>query len=249
MFRSRKYYNVDFSELNRRIRRQFEGNFSYRKLFIILFLTAVFLLYIGPYIFTWLFNSTSLIKGACCVTVVFLQWWWWWNLIFLFLCNFTLQIQSPAVWMTGWRRSMQKVQNTMRWYSTMDGRMIRPARQYRWINTLYRMWAMAGLVWKSTWPPICSSSTGVIYRSRSIIIPLCPRWSHRIVRQMTSMLASNQSDQLWLTMSMALFTISNALAKICLSRTISTVSTEPASVTWINNLELENLILILYCPL
>lgn len=63
MFRSRKYYNVDFSELNRRVRRQFEGNFSYRKIFIIIFFAAVFLLYIGPYIFNWLFSSTRLTKG------------------------------------------------------------------------------------------------------------------------------------------------------------------------------------------
>lgn len=63
MFRNRKYYNVDFSELNRRIRRQFEGNISYRKLFLILFCVAIVLLYVGPYIFSWLFNTTNLIKG------------------------------------------------------------------------------------------------------------------------------------------------------------------------------------------
>lgn len=57
MFRSRKYL-FDFMELQRRFRRQLEGkNINYRKLLLIIFLSAVIFLYIGPYIFSWLFGT------------------------------------------------------------------------------------------------------------------------------------------------------------------------------------------------
>lgn len=58
MFRNRKYYITDFTEFTRRLKRQFDGNFNYRKLLLILFISAIIFLYIGPYIFSWLFGST-----------------------------------------------------------------------------------------------------------------------------------------------------------------------------------------------
>lgn len=63
MFRNRKYYNLDFGEIQRRLRRQFEGNLNYRKVLLILFLAAIIFLYIGPYIFSWLFSSSVKSKG------------------------------------------------------------------------------------------------------------------------------------------------------------------------------------------
>lgn len=63
MFRNRKYYGIDLSEFIRRMRRHFEGNLNYRKLILILFITAIMFLYIGPYIFTWLFSSSIKLKG------------------------------------------------------------------------------------------------------------------------------------------------------------------------------------------
>lgn len=63
MFRNRKYYNFDVNELTRRIRRLFEGNLNYRKLLILLFTFAIIILYIGPYLFSWLFGSSTKIRG------------------------------------------------------------------------------------------------------------------------------------------------------------------------------------------
>ena len=79
MFRNRKYYNPDFSEWNRRFKRHFEGNFSYRKFFLILFCLAIVLLYIGPYIFAWLFSSPVNIKGE--------HRSWMWHNLFAFKLN------------------------------------------------------------------------------------------------------------------------------------------------------------------
>lgn len=59
MFRNRKYYIVDFAEFTRRLKRQFDGNLNYRKLLLILFMSAVIFLYIGPYVFSWLFGSSK----------------------------------------------------------------------------------------------------------------------------------------------------------------------------------------------
>lgn len=59
MFRNRKYYAVDFAEFTRRLKRQFDGNLNYRKLLLILFISAVIFLYIGPYVFSWLFGSST----------------------------------------------------------------------------------------------------------------------------------------------------------------------------------------------
>ena len=59
MFRNRKYHLLDFAEFQRRMRRQFEGNLNYRKIILILFLCAIIFLYIGPYIFSWLFSSST----------------------------------------------------------------------------------------------------------------------------------------------------------------------------------------------
>lgn len=58
MFRNRKYMIVDFAEFVRRWKRQFDGNFNYRKLLLILFISAIIFLYIGPYLFSWLFGSS-----------------------------------------------------------------------------------------------------------------------------------------------------------------------------------------------
>lgn len=63
MFRNRKYYSLDFGEFNRRLRRQFEGNINYRKMLLLLFAVAIIFLYIGPYIFSWLFSSSNKLKG------------------------------------------------------------------------------------------------------------------------------------------------------------------------------------------
>lgn len=63
MFRNRKYYHVDFTELNRRLRRQFEANINYRRLLLLVFLLAIVILYIGPYTFAWLFGATPNSKG------------------------------------------------------------------------------------------------------------------------------------------------------------------------------------------
>lgn len=68
MFRNRKYYNVDLSDWNRRIKRYVEVNFTYRKCLLTLFCLAITILYIGPYIFQWLFNSPKNIKGTMCIT-------------------------------------------------------------------------------------------------------------------------------------------------------------------------------------
>lgn len=64
MFRNRKYYNVDFTELNRRLRRQFEGNINYRRLLLLVFVAAIIILYVGPYIFSWLFGATEESRGT-----------------------------------------------------------------------------------------------------------------------------------------------------------------------------------------
>ncbi|EAT46446.1 AAEL002386-PA [Aedes aegypti] len=58
----------DVSEFTRRLKRTFDGNISYRKLFALLFVVAVFLLYIGPSFLRWLFGSDEPIKdhtGRC----------------------------------------------------------------------------------------------------------------------------------------------------------------------------------------
>nr|XP_029715209.1 uncharacterized protein KIAA2013 homolog [Aedes albopictus] len=49
----------DVSEFTRRLKRTFDGNISYRKLFALLFVVAVFLLYIGPSFLRWLFGSSE----------------------------------------------------------------------------------------------------------------------------------------------------------------------------------------------
>lgn len=58
MFRNRKYYIIDFAEFTRRLKRQFDGNLNYRKILLVLFVSAVIFLYIGPYIFSWFFGSS-----------------------------------------------------------------------------------------------------------------------------------------------------------------------------------------------
>lgn len=59
MFRNRKYFITDLTELTRRLKRQFDGNLNYRKILLILFISAILFLYIGPYIFSWLFRGSS----------------------------------------------------------------------------------------------------------------------------------------------------------------------------------------------
>ncbi|XP_058451613.1 uncharacterized protein KIAA2013 homolog [Malaya genurostris] len=49
----------DTSEFSRRLKRTFDGNISYRKLFLLLFFVAVFLLYIGPSFLRWLFGRNE----------------------------------------------------------------------------------------------------------------------------------------------------------------------------------------------
>lgn len=64
MFRNRKYYNyLEFSEIQRRFRRHLEGNWNYRKLLLTLFIVAIFILYIAPHLFSWLFGSSVNLKG------------------------------------------------------------------------------------------------------------------------------------------------------------------------------------------
>lgn len=64
MFRNRKYYNyVEFGEVQRRLRRYLEGNWNYRKVLVTLFIAAIVFLYICPYIFSWLFNSSASSNG------------------------------------------------------------------------------------------------------------------------------------------------------------------------------------------
>jgi hypothetical protein len=49
-------YRFDATETYRKIKRSFEvKNYSYRKLLILLFLTAVVILYLGPGFLRWLF--------------------------------------------------------------------------------------------------------------------------------------------------------------------------------------------------
>ncbi|KFB40985.1 AGAP010005-PA-like protein [Anopheles sinensis] len=52
-------YKFDTSDLTRRLKRTFDGNVSYRKLFLLLFVVAVFLLYIGPSFLRWLFGHAE----------------------------------------------------------------------------------------------------------------------------------------------------------------------------------------------
>lgn len=52
----------DTSEFTRRLKRTFDGNISYRKLFLLLFVIAVFLLYIGPTFLRWLFGRNEPVK-------------------------------------------------------------------------------------------------------------------------------------------------------------------------------------------
>uniref|UniRef100_A0A182SEY4 Uncharacterized protein n=1 Tax=Anopheles maculatus TaxID=74869 RepID=A0A182SEY4_9DIPT len=52
-------YKFDTSDLTRRLKRTFDVNLSYRKLFLLLFVVAVFLLYIGPSFLRWLFGHTE----------------------------------------------------------------------------------------------------------------------------------------------------------------------------------------------
>lgn len=49
----------DTSEFTRRLKRTFDGNLSYRKMFLLLFVVAVFLLYIGPSFLRWLFSGSE----------------------------------------------------------------------------------------------------------------------------------------------------------------------------------------------
>uniref|UniRef100_A0A2M4BH78 Putative conserved plasma membrane protein n=1 Tax=Anopheles marajoara TaxID=58244 RepID=A0A2M4BH78_9DIPT len=56
-------YKFDTSDLTRRLKRTFDGNLSYRKLFLLLFVVAVFLLYIGPSFLRWLFGQSEPAKG------------------------------------------------------------------------------------------------------------------------------------------------------------------------------------------
>ncbi|XP_055593712.1 uncharacterized protein KIAA2013 homolog [Uranotaenia lowii] len=53
------YSKFDTSEFTRRLKRTFDGNISYRKLFLILFVVAVFLLYVGPSFLRWLFGRSE----------------------------------------------------------------------------------------------------------------------------------------------------------------------------------------------
>ncbi|XP_055637924.1 uncharacterized protein KIAA2013 homolog [Toxorhynchites rutilus septentrionalis] len=52
----------DTSEFTRRLKRTFDGNISYRKLFLLLFVVAIFLLYIGPSFLRWLFGGSEPVK-------------------------------------------------------------------------------------------------------------------------------------------------------------------------------------------
>lgn len=61
----------DVSEFTRRLKRTFDGNISYRKLFALLFVVAVFLLYIGPSFLRWLFGSSEPTKGMSSSSLIF----------------------------------------------------------------------------------------------------------------------------------------------------------------------------------
>lgn len=50
-------YRFDANESVRKVKRYFDGNISYRRLFIILFCSALILLYLGPALFRWLFSN------------------------------------------------------------------------------------------------------------------------------------------------------------------------------------------------
>lgn len=64
MFRNRKYH-FDIREHTRKLKRYFEGNINYRKLLIVLFIIAIIILYIGPYIFSWIFTRIVDDGGEC----------------------------------------------------------------------------------------------------------------------------------------------------------------------------------------
>lgn len=62
MLRNLKY-RFDASESVRKFKRYFDGNFSYRKFFLLIFCVGVILLYLGPSILRWMFTSPQPEKG------------------------------------------------------------------------------------------------------------------------------------------------------------------------------------------
>lgn len=57
-------FKVDPGELTRKLKRFFDGNWTYRKIFILIFITALLLLYVAPNIFRWIFVRHSEFKGS-----------------------------------------------------------------------------------------------------------------------------------------------------------------------------------------
>lgn len=47
----------DVHEFGKRVRRSLDGNYSYRKILVLLVIFGGFLLYVGPSLFQWLFSS------------------------------------------------------------------------------------------------------------------------------------------------------------------------------------------------
>lgn len=61
-------YKVDPGELSRKFKRFFDGNWTYRKVFFLVFIVALLLLYIAPNLFRWIFVRQSEFKGMELVT-------------------------------------------------------------------------------------------------------------------------------------------------------------------------------------
>lgn len=227
MFRNRKYYNPDFSEWNRRFKRHFEGNFSYRKFFLILFCLAIVLLYIGPYIFAWLFSSPVNIKGE--------HRRWMWHNLFAFklsssqskyrLTYVLIDSEQIRCWdasTIGWHRSIRETPNSMFESSIIRAKTsIQPPR-CRLVNALFRMWATDGSDLKSTKMPAFSLNSGDFCRNRWIIIRL-RRFCTKIDKRRPKQRPIAKMPSLWTT-SMGSCTSLNASEEIFSFRTIFMVS-------------------------
>lgn len=70
MLRNLKY-KVDSNESIRKLRRYIDGHISYRKLFFILLLVTVILLYFGPKLIGYFTRGEQTFKGKCCVYLYF----------------------------------------------------------------------------------------------------------------------------------------------------------------------------------
>lgn len=72
MLRNLKY-KVDSNESIRKLRRYIDGHVSYRKLFIILLLVTIILLYFGPKIIGYFTTGEQTLKGKYCQRSTFLD--------------------------------------------------------------------------------------------------------------------------------------------------------------------------------